>query len=291
MLSVVIAKHHAGKSNRIGPSIVSGNETAAPASSAARSGGHQPDSGSTSSFITTTYGVRAARTPALTGEAKPWGGQPLSMITISWATSVVAWTAAMHARTRSEAASSVGITTVTSGSSPAGRRPPPVRAPGEKTVLAAVVTTRRPRSASETDRAPATSWPGRSRTPTVRRSVARTANAQAATGLSEPAPAPSVALAASPTAGSPRAATSGASHPEAGTAASRRNTMISPRACSAPRRADAANPRRRSLRSTSTSPASWERSGSRPTEASSTTMISWAGSSAWAAMPCRQRRA
>ena len=128
--SLVIAKHQAAKSKRIGPSIVSGNDTGAPASSAARSGGHQPGSGSTSSFITTTYGVRAARTPALTGEANPWGGHPLSMITISWATSVVAWTAAMQARTRSDAASSVGITTVNSGCSPAGRRAPPVRAPG-----------------------------------------------------------------------------------------------------------------------------------------------------------------
>ena len=48
---------------------------------------------------------------------------------------------------------------------------------------------------------------------------------------------------------------------------------------------------RRSLRSTSTSPASWERSDSRPTDASSTTMISCAGSSAWAAMPSKQRKA
>ena len=74
----VMAKHQAGKSKRIGPSTVRGKATAAPASRAARSGGHQPGSGSTSSFMTTTYGVRAARSPALTGEAKPCGGLPLS---------------------------------------------------------------------------------------------------------------------------------------------------------------------------------------------------------------------
>ncbi len=47
------AKHQAAKSGRIAPSMVSGKATAAPWSSASRSGDHQPGSVATSSFITT----------------------------------------------------------------------------------------------------------------------------------------------------------------------------------------------------------------------------------------------
>ena len=51
-----IAKHHAAKSSRTAPSTVCGNTAAAGPDgrdSASRSGGHQPSSVSTSSFITT----------------------------------------------------------------------------------------------------------------------------------------------------------------------------------------------------------------------------------------------
>ena len=105
------------------------------------------------------------------------------------------------------------------------------------------VTARRPCSASASASAPNTSWLGRSGSSVARRSVARTATDQAATGLCDAGPAPSVALAASADGRGPRArAASGASHPGAGAAASRMNTTISPRACSAPRRAERGEP-------------------------------------------------
>ena len=106
--------------------------------SASRSGGHQPASVSTSSFITTQYAPRAARRPAVDrrGEALRRRAVVDDDDLVRDVRSCCAAPRRSGAGAR-DVASSVGMTIESSTSSPGARRRPPARRPGGRAMLAA----------------------------------------------------------------------------------------------------------------------------------------------------------